>query len=69
MPDGINRDKQTLSEVKNVDKQSFTKQLRDYADYSQKEGLKFNLYLRPDTKVSGPLQNAIDSGFMNRLDI
>jgi RHS repeat-associated protein len=67
IPDGLTDS--TLSEVKNVANQSFTRQLRDYLDFAQQTGRRFDLYLRPSTNVSGPLQDAIDSGLINRIDI
>jgi len=67
IPDGLTDE--TLSEVKNVAKQSFTQQLRDYLDFAQQTGRSFDLYTRPTTTFSGPLQDAIDSGLINRLDI
>ena len=67
IPDGLTDS--TLSEVKNVAYQSFTRQLRDYLDYSLDNELDFNLYLRPTTRISGPLQDAIDNGLINRLYI
>ena len=53
-----------LTEVKNVGKLSFTRQLRDYHKYatSQPDKLDFILWTRPDTKLSGPLKRAIDNG-------
>lgn len=66
-PDGLTR--QTLIEIKNVAKQGFTQQLRDYSNHGQKEGLKFNLFLRPDTQVTRPLQNEFNKGLINRMDI
>jgi hypothetical protein len=67
VPDGLT--KTVLSEVKNVANQSFTRQLRDYAGYALDTGRTFNLYLRPGTGVSGPLQDAFDKGLINRMDI
>lgn len=55
----------TLTEVKNVQNSSFTQQLRDYLSYAQQNGLQFNLYVRPTTTLSGPLQNAVSSGQIN----
>jgi hypothetical protein len=69
IPDGINLRTGVLSEVKNVQSLSFTQQLRDYSSYAQQNGLSFDLYTRPDTKLSGPLQDAISSGLINRLNI
>lgn len=53
-----------LTEVKNVRRLSFTKQLRDYAAYTQGKEIPFFLVTRPGTKLSGPLQRAIDDGLI-----
>ncbi|WP_146575656.1 putative toxin [Botrimarina hoheduenensis] len=63
IPDGITRD--AVSEVKNVKKLSFTKQLRDFADYAKQEGKRFDLYVRKDTELSGPLRDAVGRGDIN----
>jgi hypothetical protein len=55
----------TLSEVKNVKALSFTRQLRDFADYAQQTGRRFDLYVRPSTTLSGPLRDAIGLGTIN----
>ncbi|WP_158543288.1 RHS repeat-associated core domain-containing protein [Dyella psychrodurans] len=68
VPDGV-KPGESLSEVKNVGKLSLTGQLRDYRDFSQSEGSRFNLYTRPDTQFSGPLQDQFDQGLINRMDI
>jgi Restriction endonuclease fold toxin 7 len=52
----------TLTEVKNVDKLSYTQQIRDYAAYASQNGLKVELHVRPSTTLSGPLQQAINNG-------
>ena len=67
IPDGLTNE--VLSEVKNVQFLSFTRQLRDFADFAEQNGRRFDLFLRPNTRVSGPLQDAIDRGIINRLDI
>jgi len=54
--------KTTLTEVKNVATQSFTKQLRNYLAYAQQNGLKFELYTRSTTQLSGPLDAARSNG-------
>jgi hypothetical protein len=54
-----------LSEVKNVTSMSYTRQLRDFAEYSQATGRRFDLYVRPDTRLSGPLADAIGDGLIN----
>ena len=59
----------TLKEVKNVQNLSFTQQLRDYSAYAQQNKLQFNLYVRPSTTLTGPLQDAINSGLINKLYI
>lgn len=64
IPDGLTSS--TLSEVKNVGYLSFTQQLRDFADFSQSTGRSFDLFTRPQTTISRPLQEAIDQGFINR---
>ncbi|WP_237155615.1 RHS repeat-associated core domain-containing protein, partial [Oryzibacter oryziterrae] len=60
IPDGMTTE--TISEVKNVGKQSLTSQLRDYLDFAGRTDRTFNLYTRPETKLSGPLQSLIDDG-------
>ena len=60
IPDGLTE--KTLTEVKNVKSLSYTRQLRDFADYAKREGLNFELVVRQTTKLSGPLNNAILNG-------
>jgi hypothetical protein len=67
IPDGLTGT--TLSEVKNVQSLSYTQQLQDFAAYSQQNGLRFDLYVRPDTQLSGPLQQAIRNGLINLRNI
>jgi hypothetical protein len=64
-PDGLLSG--VLSEVKNVRSLSYTSQLRDYAAYASQNGLRFDLYVRPTTVLSGPLLDAIESGAINRV--
>jgi RHS repeat-associated protein len=54
-----------LTEVKNVGSLSYTQQLRDFTTYSQTNGLYFQLYVRPSTQLTGPLQQAIANGQIN----
>ena len=56
-----------LGEVKNMKSLSYTSQLQDFVAYSQSRGLTFNLYVRESTTFSGPLQNLIDTGVINRV--
>ncbi|NOU23508.1 MAG: type IV secretion protein Rhs, partial [Methyloglobulus sp.] len=62
-PDGINAT--TLSEIKNVKILSYTQQLRDFAKIAENERLAFDLYVRPSTKLSGPLLQEIKNGNIN----
>ena len=52
------------TEVKNVGKQSYTRQLREYSKYarSQPEKMDFVLFTRSDTILSGPLKKEISNG-------
>jgi hypothetical protein len=67
IPDGLTQD--ALSEVKNVQSLSATSQLRDYLQYAESNGLRFDLYTRPDTKLSGPLQQLIMDGRINLIPV
>ena len=67
IPDGLTDD--TLSEVKNVESLSYTQQLQDFADYAAQEDLDFDLYVRPDTYLSGPLFDAEAAGDINIIRI
>lgn len=49
--DGQNNQLRTLSEVKNVQNLSYTRQLRDYADAANNLGYRFDLYVRPGTNL------------------
>lgn len=63
-PDGLTQT--TLSEVKNVAKQGYTKQIKDYVAFSKANGLTFDLYVRPSTKISSQLNRAILRGDINK---
>jgi RHS repeat-associated protein len=69
VPDRLDDEAKTLGEIKNVDKQSLTSQLRDYSAWAKENGYTAELWLRSDTKVSGPLQRAFDCGDIIRRDI
>jgi len=60
IPDGLTRT--TLSEVKNVQLLSYTQQLQDFAGYAQENGLNFDLYVRPSTRLSTSVLNAESRG-------
>ncbi|MDR2722369.1 MAG: hypothetical protein LBB54_01390 [Cellulomonadaceae bacterium] len=68
IPDGLT-DK-VLTEVKNVKYQALTEQLRDEIAYSQKYGLRFDLFVRggdvnTKTTLSKELQELVDNGTVN----
>jgi hypothetical protein len=65
IPDGLS--KTALSEVKNAGKLSYTSQLRDFAAWAGQEGLQFDLIVRQSTRLSRPLQAAIDAGEINLI--
>jgi hypothetical protein len=54
-----------LSEVKNVGSLSYTQQLRDFAAYAGQNGLRFDLWVRPTTQLSGPLADEVARGAIN----
>lgn len=57
----------TIGEVKNVSYQYLSTQLKDDLDYAQSNGLRFNLYVRSGTRLSGPLQDLVDLGKINLI--
>jgi len=63
-PDAVDNVAGVLTEVKNLGKQSYTRQLREYSKYarSQPEKMDFVLFTRSDTILSGPLKREISSG-------
>ncbi|MEH3101101.1 putative toxin [Sphingomonas adhaesiva] len=67
-PDAVDLDARTLTEVKNVGYQGYTRQLRDYVTYAQDKNLTFNLYVRDatsplgQTRLSTPLADAVRRG-------
>ncbi|HEU4583743.1 MAG TPA: SpvB/TcaC N-terminal domain-containing protein [Polyangiaceae bacterium] len=63
IPDGLTST--VLSEVKNVRSLSYTQQLRDFAAYAAQNGLRFDLFVRPNTILSGPLAQEIANGVIN----
>ncbi len=52
----------SLVEVKNVQALTFTQQLRDFSSYARATGRTFELYVRANTRLSGPLQEAVARG-------
>lgn len=62
VPDILNHSTRVIGEVKNVGSLSNTSQLRDFAAYAGQNGYTFELWVRPTTQLSGPLQQAISQG-------
>jgi len=60
VPDWIKEKK--LLEVKNVAKQGWTAQLKDYAEFAKSNKLQFQLYVRSDTELSRKLRKAQAAG-------
>jgi hypothetical protein len=65
IPDGLNLETRVLSEVKNVGSLSYTQQLRDFAAHASANGLRFDLWVRPTTQLSGPLAQEVANGAIN----
>jgi hypothetical protein len=63
IPDGLTTN--ILSEVKNVRSLSFSRQLRDFSDFAQQTGRRFDLFVRPNTELSTPLRRAVQDGTIN----
>jgi hypothetical protein len=63
IPDGLTST--VLSEVKNVGSLSYTQQLRDFAAHASANGLRFDLWVRPTTQLSGPLAQEVANGAIN----
>jgi RHS repeat-associated protein len=54
--DGLNDE--AVSEVKNVGRLWFSRQLRDYADFAESTGRRLDIYVRQGTRLSKQLQRA-----------
>lgn len=63
IPDGLDTTMKILSEVKNYSGTlSYTSQLRDFVSWSSANGYQMHLYT--NARLSGPLQQAVDSGLI-----
>lgn len=51
--------KKFIQEVKNVKSLSYTSQIKDSIQIALNEGKSLQLFIRPDTYLSGPLKEAI----------
>ena len=65
VPDLLNEAAGYLGEVKNVGYQAFTAQLRDLASYAAERGFTFDLFVRTNTTLSAPLDDAWQQGLVN----
>ncbi|WP_022820368.1 putative toxin [Fusobacterium russii] len=61
-PDELDKVKGYLREIKNVKKQSYTNQIKDFNLYAQRESLDFYLEIRPNTKLTKPLLEEVEKG-------
>lgn len=68
-PDGMNDVLSTLSEVKNVARQGWSRQLRDYSAHAQANGYTFNLYVNTSTQLSSRLLTAQQQGLVNVIRV
>jgi RHS repeat-associated protein len=68
-PDEINEAKKIIKEVKNRIRVDLSKQLRDYIEYAKANGYRVELYIRPSTKLSGPLRELVDKGIVTIKNI
>ncbi|MCU0660174.1 MAG: putative toxin [Candidatus Pacebacteria bacterium] len=59
IPDGLDHSKKSLMEVKNVARLNYTNQMKDFVSYAKDANYSLDLHVRPDTRLSGPLQNAL----------
>lgn len=50
-----------------ISRGSSRRKLRDYAAYAKATGYRFDLYVRHDTVLSAPLQEALDAGVITLL--
>jgi Restriction endonuclease fold toxin 7 len=67
VPDGLDWINGVLSEVKNVQYQALTNQIKDFIAYSRLNLLQFNLYVAGN--VSAPLQEQEDLGHVNIIKL
>ena len=51
-----------LTEIKNVERQSLTRQIRDLMEIARLEGVNFRLVVRNSTTLTKPLQSLVDQG-------
>ncbi len=61
IPDQLLHKERLISEVKNVQKLSYTNQLKDFSRFAQENRYIFELWTRKSTIISQPLQKLIDN--------
>lgn len=64
IPDFYDIENGIIAESKNVANLSYTQQLHDYVKLAQDQNTVLILYTRENSHISGPLQEAIDSGLI-----
>lgn len=69
IPDGVEHDKKLFHEVKNVKKQSWTRQLRIMAEEAKKRKYKFRLYVGPNTTLTKGVTNAEKDGLVKIIEV
>jgi hypothetical protein len=71
IPDLVDLESRTVKEVKNVNSLSATRQLKDMIDFSEQRGYRFELVVDSRTRISGQLQDLINSGrvSLTRMDL
>ena len=62
IPDGMDTYGRVLTEIKNVGRLSYTRQLRDMAAWAEANGYTFQLFIRKGAHLSKPLLQAIADG-------
>jgi len=62
IPDILRTTQKLIGEIKTVKYQSLTSQIKDYMTFAQKNNFTFRLVVDKATKLSKPLQQAVDAG-------
>jgi hypothetical protein len=61
IPDGIDDSRGAIQEVKNAKRQGLTRQINDSIDIVKGRGYTFEIIVRRTTKISKPLQKAVNA--------
>ncbi|MBA4039396.1 MAG: hypothetical protein C0468_03565 [Planctomyces sp.] len=62
----MDKQEKVITEVKNRESVYYTRQLRDYLEYALRHGYRLRLVIRKDTRVSKPLQKAMEGHTIER---